>query len=401
MCGDSPPPAYKGPGDAHSNQEWIWQRERYLELFDEAPEGTLRGESTPFYLYNRDARRRIAADNPDAKLIAVLRDPVDRAYSNWMHLWMDGLEPRADIVEAVSHEQKRIDAGWAPFWHYSGLGMYGRQLKDLFDHFPREQVLLLRYKDLVDEPRPGAQPGLRLPRCRGPGDRDDPLGQLPAVRARRGPGSHGRPGHPRRRGGGPVPAAEGLAHGQQAADQPAAQGRRPVAAEADPGAAPGRCWRRTSRTSSCSRSSPVSPSSSGGPTARAARSRAGVAGGRRSDVQRRDQVVRPVGPGQLEVEPGRAVGLAHRAGVAQGAVGVGRAQHRRVGSACSRPVASARATEVVSCQLSSARGAAVVQHHQRVVGEHGGDPGAAGVPAARAWAPARCRAGSRRGRRCW
>ena len=152
MCGDSPPPAYKGPGDAHSNQEWIWQRDRYLALFDAAPDGLLRGESTPFYLYNRDARRRIAADNPDAKLLAVLRDPVDRAYSNWMHLWMDGLEPRADIVEAVSHEQKRIDAGWAPFWHYRGLGMYGRQLKDLYDHFPKEQVLLLRYRTLVEEP---------------------------------------------------------------------------------------------------------------------------------------------------------------------------------------------------------------------------------------------------------
>ncbi len=152
MCGDSPPPAYKGPGDAHSNQEWIWQRERYLDLFEEAPEGTLRGESTPFYLYNRDARRRIAADRPDAKLIVVLRDPVDRAYSNWMHLWMDGLEPRGDVVEAVRHEQKRIDNGWAPFWHYSALGMYGRQVKDLFDHFPSEQVLLLRYKSLVDSP---------------------------------------------------------------------------------------------------------------------------------------------------------------------------------------------------------------------------------------------------------
>ena len=82
----------------------------------------------------------------------MLRDPVDRAYSNWMHLWMDGLEPRADVVEAVAREQKRVDDGWAPFWHYPGLGMYGRQLKDLFDHFPREQVLLLRYRDLVDEP---------------------------------------------------------------------------------------------------------------------------------------------------------------------------------------------------------------------------------------------------------
>jgi hypothetical protein len=152
MCGDSPPPAYKGPGDAHSNQEWIWQRQRYLDLFAGVPENVLAGESTPFYLYNRDARRRIARDRPDAKLIAVLRDPVDRAYSNWMHLWMDGLEPRSDILEAVAKEQERIDDGWAPFWHYQGLGMYGRQLADLYGQFPSEQVLLLRYRDLVDSP---------------------------------------------------------------------------------------------------------------------------------------------------------------------------------------------------------------------------------------------------------
>ena len=152
MCGDSPPPSYKGPGDAHSKQEWVWQRSRYLDLFDDAPDDAVAGESTPFYLYNRDARRRIAVDRPDAKLIAVLRDPVDRAYSNWMHLWMDGLEPRADIVEAIRREPERIDNGWAPFWHYQGLGMYGRQVQDLFHQFPRERVLLLRYRDLVDDP---------------------------------------------------------------------------------------------------------------------------------------------------------------------------------------------------------------------------------------------------------
>ena len=152
MCGDSPPPAYRGPGDAHSNLEWVWQRERYLDLFQPAPDGVLSGESTPFYLYNRDARRRLASDAPEAKLIAVLRDPVDRAYSNWMHLWMDGLEPERNIVEAVRREQRRIDAGWAPFWHYQGLGMYGRQVADLYDQFPEQQILILRYKQLVDSP---------------------------------------------------------------------------------------------------------------------------------------------------------------------------------------------------------------------------------------------------------
>src|SRR3712207_4065484 len=153
MCGDSPPPAYKGPGDAHSNQEWVWQRARYQGLFRDTPRGALGGESTPFYLYNRDARRRMAADVPDARLIAVLRDPVDRLDSNWMNLWVDGLEPCPDVIEACEREQARIDAGWAPFWHYRSLGMYGRQVSDLFAHFPRERVLLLRYRELVERPR--------------------------------------------------------------------------------------------------------------------------------------------------------------------------------------------------------------------------------------------------------
>jgi hypothetical protein len=152
MCGDSPPPAYKGPGDAHSNLEWVWQRSRYLHLFADAPEDRRCGESTPFYLYNRDARRRIATDVPDVKLIAVLRDPVDRLYSNWMHLRSDGLEPCADVVEACLREQQRVDGGWAPFWHYQGLGMYGRQVADLYRQFPPEQVLLLRYRELIDDP---------------------------------------------------------------------------------------------------------------------------------------------------------------------------------------------------------------------------------------------------------
>src|SRR3954452_17363905 len=98
LCGDAPPPAYRGPGDAHSQQEWVWRRRDYQGLFAAAPPDAVRIESTPFYLYSPDARRRIAEDLPEAKLVVVVRDPIDRAYSNWMHLWADGLEPESDFV---------------------------------------------------------------------------------------------------------------------------------------------------------------------------------------------------------------------------------------------------------------------------------------------------------------
>jgi hypothetical protein len=155
LTGGRPPPrsAHRGPGDAHSAREWIWRREDYLALFAGAPPGSVRGESTPFYLYDRAAQARLAADVPDVKVIVVVRDPVDRAWSNWVHLRADGLEPEADFAAAVRLEQRRIDAGWAPFWHYRGLGRYGEQLRDLYRQVPRENVCLLRYRQLVDTPR--------------------------------------------------------------------------------------------------------------------------------------------------------------------------------------------------------------------------------------------------------
>lgn len=155
MTDGRPPPrsTQRGPGDAHSAGEWIWRREDYLALFDAAPPGAVRGESTPFYLYDRAAQMRLAADVPGIKVVVVVRDPVDRAYSNWVHLRADGLEPEPDFLAAVRLEERRIAAGWAPFWHYRGLSSYGEQLRELHRHVPPAQVFVLRYRELVDEPR--------------------------------------------------------------------------------------------------------------------------------------------------------------------------------------------------------------------------------------------------------
>jgi hypothetical protein len=152
LCDDAPPPTWTGPGDAHSNQEWIWRRSDYEGLFAPAESGQVRGESTPFYLWSRGAHRRIAESAPGIKLIAVVRDPVDRAYSNWMHLWSDGLEPVSDFETAFNRQEERVRAGYAPFWRYRDLGLYAEQLQHLYRYVARDRVLVLRYRQLVDRP---------------------------------------------------------------------------------------------------------------------------------------------------------------------------------------------------------------------------------------------------------
>ena len=166
---DGPPPTRGGPGDALTYREHVWKRADYEALFDAAPGGSVRGESTPLYLYDRAAMRRIRDLIPTARLIAIIRDPVERAHSNWTHLWSAGLEPVGDFIQACEEEDRRIAAGWASFWHYTGLGRYGEQLEHVFSLFPREQVYVIRYRQLVDQPAAtldgifgflGVQPGI-------------------------------------------------------------------------------------------------------------------------------------------------------------------------------------------------------------------------------------------------
>jgi hypothetical protein len=150
---EGPPPARGGPGDVKTYREHVWRQADYEALFDQAPAGALRGESTPFYLYRQASQQRIRTLVPAARMIVVLRDPAERAHSNWAHLWSAGLEPIGDVLAACEAEPGRIEAGWADFWHYTALGRYGEQLAHLYREFPPDSVFVLRYRDLVESPQ--------------------------------------------------------------------------------------------------------------------------------------------------------------------------------------------------------------------------------------------------------
>lgn len=147
------PAAFKGPGDdATVNRLSVHDGAAYEELFRGAGRAAAVGEASTLYLYAPEAPAAIRRQAADARLIVILRNPVERAYSAFLHLRRDQREPLADFAAALAREEARIAAGWQHLWHYRRAGLYSEQLGRYLEHFPRERLLIHLYDDLVSRP---------------------------------------------------------------------------------------------------------------------------------------------------------------------------------------------------------------------------------------------------------
>lgn len=143
-----------GPGDAdYVNSLSITCRDAYRAQFDGVRDEIAVGEASPLYLYHPLAAQRIRDAVPDAKILIILRNPIDRAYSAFLHLVRDGRETHRDFEAALAQEPARIAAGWEHIWHYAAMGRYFEQVKRYFEGFPRQQVRVFLYRDLRTDPR--------------------------------------------------------------------------------------------------------------------------------------------------------------------------------------------------------------------------------------------------------
>lgn len=121
-------------------------------------------EATPDYIFDPRAPERAAALVPDAKLIAMLREPAERAVSNYYHNVRHGLED-LELEPALRAEDERVAgeverALTEPEYQalplrrfsYVGRGRYAEQLERWLAHFPEEQLLVVRSEDLFAKP---------------------------------------------------------------------------------------------------------------------------------------------------------------------------------------------------------------------------------------------------------
>ena len=131
---------------------------KYAEAFAHCPSVSIRGEATPNYLYLPETAARLRRYNPVLKLIVLLRDPVDRAVSHyrmnltwmrfrkrehwpfWLALLLEPFRLRLGRYLGLPRLRRKSS--------YRSRGLYSAQLRNLYRHFPRNQVLVVRSENL-------------------------------------------------------------------------------------------------------------------------------------------------------------------------------------------------------------------------------------------------------------
>jgi Sulfotransferase family len=144
---------FPGPGDERFRKGATTTRlEDYRKLFAQVSDERAVGEASVLYQYDAAAPEAIERYVPDAKLIAVLRNPVERAYSAFLVKLRTGYEPLSEFDEALNAEPERIADGWSYTWHYREQGFYHRNLTRYFERFDSDQIRVYLYEDLERDP---------------------------------------------------------------------------------------------------------------------------------------------------------------------------------------------------------------------------------------------------------
>ncbi len=157
----------QGPGAEFINNS-VTDPAAYAALFAGAGPGQVTGEASPLYLYESRAAKRIFHHAPDVKMLAILRNPIEQAYSHFLYATRLMVENEPDFVKVLHMEEARLAKGWQPLFGYSSFPRYGAQLSGYFEHFDRSQFLIETYDDFNEDPLPmlgrmfefiGADPG--------------------------------------------------------------------------------------------------------------------------------------------------------------------------------------------------------------------------------------------------
>jgi len=138
---------HNGPGDYVADNFTIKEESKYIDLFKSVKNEKIIGEASVDYLYYYKTAYDIKKYSPNAKIIITLRNPVDRAFSAYVHLKGAGRE-NLTFEEALKQEKSRMNDNYEFIWFYKDVGKYYMQAKTYLDIFGKENVLIILFDEL-------------------------------------------------------------------------------------------------------------------------------------------------------------------------------------------------------------------------------------------------------------
>ena len=145
---DVDPDSYELEESKQYHLKSVYKKDEYLKLYDGARETQKTGEISNLYMFSNEACSSIKKYAPDAKLIALLRQPADRLYSRYLHMVREEVTIPYDDFSKVFQK----DSIW---WKRPDLineGFYYKHLKKYFDSFPHENIRVYLYDDFRSNP---------------------------------------------------------------------------------------------------------------------------------------------------------------------------------------------------------------------------------------------------------
>lgn len=144
---DQPP--WETPTAVAMAGHWIRDPAEYEALFDGVAGERGVGEVSPVYLQARDVARALHDRCPDAQLVAILRDPAERAHAHFVGRRRDGIEPTPTFAEKVERELSAPLPDEVAFGHYVGCGRYHHFLTPYVELFGRDRLHVALHDDLL------------------------------------------------------------------------------------------------------------------------------------------------------------------------------------------------------------------------------------------------------------
>ena len=129
----------------------IRDKKEYLGFFKNSKEHIAIGEATPIYLWDREAARLIHRAVPHARIVMILRDPIERAYSQYLMV-MKYSGRKSPFYDELMKDYKSQEKVFGIPQLYVELGMYYEQVKRYFDIFGREQVKVIIFEEFIRDP---------------------------------------------------------------------------------------------------------------------------------------------------------------------------------------------------------------------------------------------------------